>query len=592
MLESDSSTSNGYYFEGVADIPIPDEQDNDTLGFTKNRWLKGEWVIGALIDFEHGDHDLGRVTRTFVRNHKGKEWLALGAQLKSDTKPELVNMIREWSKLSISDPEAARKQLKKLGLSLRYITTFDPVKKVKTGTRLQEVSFHRNAHHKDADILVCQGEHDRSEMHVSVPLADLVSGSTKRHRETGQHRQRQFSFPPLSEKTMATATTNNTAAPMEGVSNTTAAAPPAATPAAAAAPSSTSGLSIEMVKLMAELEREKQARMEAEQANKRYEEEKKVQEAERKAKEAAARAQQAEQKKNDFMALKEHFADIGIDMENEEIKRQYEAIFNDENASVFYNSQLTALKKLADSKKLLQEKEAKLVEYDKGLQELVNAKRLRPSELPQAHQQQQQPQQAAAKSTPSVNSQNLPRNAEQAQELAKNDPAIADLRARLMSRESGGISPASFGLVNGKPMFQWPALNRQNGARTGAPGSMSTGGAPVAVPVASVASGSVAIPVAQGAGATPVHTGDPIINALVGNTDEKIKRTAFAFQDADKGVLYSSNGRTIDLSKFNLPGHSLAGLGNAMLNMDCGWSYPTKNFDRDVDSMKRKTVLM
>lgn len=591
----------GYYFEGLVDRPVPEADEHRLLGYSKTTWLKGEGIIGGLVDFEHNDLDIGRIKKTFVKERPGDgEWLGIGGRLHSNTKPELVQMIREWARLSIENPKEAAKLAKKLGFSIRYITKVDPVRKIKTGTTLKEVSFHRNPHWANAQLLVCQGKEENGEVHVSIPIGDLLLGSTKAPSDASK---KSFSFPRPSDALVEQYTNKKPrtimaapAAPtnMEGVTTPPAAAanntspqqPP--TPAKAAETSPASVSPLELMKILAAKEAEleelkKNAAANAAKAQ-QYEAEK-----------AQQAKVEAEKRKADFMALKEHHGAVGINLEDKEQASYWDHVFQDPNAIVFFNAQLKSLQLVAENKKLLAEKDAKIAEYDKGLAELVAAKRGR-TEAPaksensaQGQQQQQQQQQAR----PGINTP-MPRTAEEALQLAKADPAIAELRAKAQSRESGGLHPARFTLVNGRPIFQWPsaAAAIASASNRPVPPTMATGGAP---PAGAPAAGTTTqIPVAQGAGATDVHTGDPVTDALVGNPDDKMRRVASAFARVGDGVIIASGGRVIDLQAkgFKLPGSSLAALGNSMLNVDCGWTMPSKNFDREGDNGKRKQTIV
>lgn len=385
---------------GLVDRPIPEDSADHTLGYTRSEWLRGEDIVGARIDFEHGrgelkqdDRPLGHVTRTFISNEADGDWLAVEGQL-----------IRQ-------DPlvDALRSHTKKhgMGLSIRYNTRING-QNVITGKQCKEISLHRRPHHAGAIVTVCQGKDDPtgSTAEIQQSIQHLRFPDTKTlppDSSTVPHFHLPKSLPSSRMATPATAM-DTTLPPPAGT-------PPPANPPAAAEkttqePAKSDAVArAEMAIQLAEIQKQNALLQQqvAEANAKRQADEKAAQD-----KAAKEQTERTDKRRTDFMAAKDHHSALGINMEDPATKALWESVFTQDTGAGIYNAMMTAFKERETLMKTNADTQEKLKSTSQALD--VYEKRLKPNNYVPNGQQA------------------LPSNASELAERAKNDPAIQNMK--------------------------------------------------------------------------------------------------------------------------------------------------------------------
>jgi hypothetical protein len=527
---------------GLVDRPIADDAADNTYGYTRTEWLRGEGIVGGRIDFEHGksplksnDLPLGTITRTFISQEPDGDWLAIeGRMNRGDV---LVDALR----MRANSPKG-------LGFSIRYksrVETRANGQRCITGKTLEEISLHRTPHHASALVQVCQGKDSAPmELELEQPLQHWRFPDTK----APDAQKLALLLPALR-------TSNNNMAAAAAPMDTT---PPAAAPPAAAPPPAARSDLVERAEMMAKLQQMEEL-MKAQQvqldASKAKEESEKKLLAE---KAAAEKKAVVDKRRADFMAQKDFHADNGINMEDENQKKVWDAIFEQDSGDAVVASKMKAFENSAKMKAMSQ----KMAEQAEAL--AVFEKRLRPA----SYQSPSQPPSVAV-------GQPLIANKADVEARMQSDPALQQMKASIDARRNG-LHPLTLDLAR-QPALLLPTL----GTRPQAPASMATGGATTQ----QMAAGSrvSTMEVAQGLKGSEVHTGDAIqtkhgLVYVERGVDDKTE--AWNRSMSTPGHLVDGMGRAYNFEEMGIAmtPSLMRSLQNTTLNAGCGWGMKTENY--------------
>jgi len=492
------------YVEGFVDKLItPEQRNRNQLGWLQDEWIEDPYVNGGRLMCTHGKDPsyptpVGRIHSHYVSiNPKdGKLWLALDGYV---TDPEVAEDLRS--------PEPKWK-----GWSIGYTAKRRNGKII--GNVFHEASLHPNPRWgEDASIIVRQGNDD--DLLVLVNLASLklkqhypqqntsttkTTGLPKIHKTTPPLSSLPLlssssSQPPMASAAPAAAA-NTAAAPPPAAANQTppaAAAAPAAQPAANAPPPAAATQNVEMKDAPGAAKTEAPAATAAgtipagisfEQLAQAFLAQNQLVAEFQKEKEAKTKAE-LDARRKAFEEKKAMYAQFGLDPEkNADDKQLVEYMVTDPGAALY-------AEKMSNGVKALEEREKKLKEQEAQLQALAeeNAKLKK----------------AKIEKSPYGEVLNMAASAQQVNALSPNE-ITAKLQAAM--QQSAATQSA---ILSGIP--QRPAFPNPN-AGTRLPPVMRSGGSALGpgtpVNAAAPQGANSSIPVAQGADSGTPGTGDPI----------------------------------------------------------------------------------
>lgn len=374
---SDAGSAAGYAFEGLVDFAIPEAEEYLRAGFTERHWLSGDGIVGRPMWFEHAPHDIGRIESTFSVQLDGQTWLGIRGVLHSDTKTDLVELIRNWVRMSLADPSGATREAKRLGLSVSYGTLLDPATGFKTGTRLNHVSFVADPHHRRAVVTTCQSNNAPGDGHYRYLFGSADPSPPPTTKEQHAPGPSVPAPPPLllaahwftsAAPAMAAPAANNSSATPPPANN----APPPAAPPAQAPPEGAgavrppgSGAPQGLVTLPAE---QVKAMLEMTERCKALEAHFKKEQEEKRAAEERAAEEKVKKRIEDLMVYKEQLVAMQVDVEKPEklaeiakLDASYALIYNSAKAVHEANEKLKAAQKEREQAEI-QKSEAKKIE--------------------------------------------------------------------------------------------------------------------------------------------------------------------------------------------------------------------------------------
>jgi hypothetical protein len=214
------------YFEGNADDPIKEGEEESTFGFTKSQWVTDERVKGAAIHKAHSDRKVGHIIRPYIgRCHLPPHHEMLSCR-------GAIYLDDEEGRGVYKDIQEGRLD----GLSVHIdhdVRGFPGVGEMITGRKLGHVGVLPNPRKKHCRITVRQGEDDANLLTMIIPMlsAATISPETATKTEPGFSLQ-----PPLLPRDMASTPATPAAAPAAPVPAAVAPSPAAAAPAAPAVP--------------------------------------------------------------------------------------------------------------------------------------------------------------------------------------------------------------------------------------------------------------------------------------------------------------------------------------------------------------------
>jgi hypothetical protein len=159
-------------FHGIADVALPEDQNNTHFGITAKQWLADQRVCGLPLDDHHTALKVGHIVKPYIMpdpDEKGGQLLAFVGQVDMNTP------------LGKSYYKRIRDGDESLFLSIQYTQNIElggDGRKRLTGKQVDGVAFHHQPRNKKCRITVRQGD-DASTVVLTLPVRIVVPRSTK-----------------------------------------------------------------------------------------------------------------------------------------------------------------------------------------------------------------------------------------------------------------------------------------------------------------------------------------------------------------------------------------------------------------------------